>query len=479
MNPLPLSGLRVVVVGLAREGSAAARFLAEQGARVTVTDARPPGALRERRQGLDGLDITFRLGGHPASLLEPSRTDLLVVSPGVPLDSPFLAQAQANRLPLTTETRLFCQLCPAPVIGVSGSSGKTTTTTLVGKMLEAAGRTVHVGGNIGQPLISRLPAIAPGDWVVMELSSFQLEYFHARLNRDARIPPGLAPLFEGWSPAVGALLNITPNHLDRHKTMEAYIHAKTSLVQYMGTGQIAVLGRDDPVAAGLATATAAQVRWFSRREMVADGACLRGGQITLAEGGRFTPVCPAAALQLRGEHNRLNVLAACALAGAAGVPAEAMASVARTFTGVPHRLEVVARRGGVTYVNDSIATSPERLIAALKSFSEPILLLAGGKDKDLPWEEAARLIVRRVKHLLLFGQAEELIYRAVRRAAAETESEGLPVHRCGTLEAAVAQARQLAQPGDVVLLSPGGTSFDAYPDFAARGEHFRRLAIGE
>jgi UDP-N-acetylmuramoylalanine--D-glutamate ligase len=203
------------------------------------------------------------------------------------------------------------------------------------------------------------------------------------------------------------------------------------------------------------------------------GACLIDGQITLVEDGRAIPVCPVEAIKLRGEHNCYNVLAACAIAHAAGAAPEAMAEVVTTFSGVSHRLEVVARQSGVTYINDSIATSPERLIAALKAFSEPIILLAGGKDKDLPWDEAAQLILERVKYLVLFGHAQDLIMKVVTQERKSTDT--LQIHSCHTLEEAVVRAKNLAQPGDMVLLSPGCTSYDAYPDFAARGEHFREL----
>jgi len=472
-NAIPLAGTRVLVVGLAREGTAVARFLAENGATVTITDAKPAAALTPWLEQVQDLPVSLVLGHHPDNLLNPARTDFLVVSPGVPLTAPFLQKAQANGLPLTTESRLFCQLCPAPVVGISGSSGKTTTTTLVGNILARSGFATHVGGNIGKPLINALPTIGPADRVVMELSSFQLEYFHGHLNRGATIGPELQPLFQSWSPSIGALLNITPNHLDRHKTMAAYTQAKRSLVDYMGAGQTAVLGLDNDITRQIGRELAAEVRWFSRNERVQSGACLENGRIMLAQAGQSTPVCGVEAIKLRGEHNQYNVLAASAIASAAGAEVSAIEQVVTSFTGVAHRLEVVARENGVTFINDSIATSPERLIAGLKSFSEPVILLAGGKDKDLPWQDAARLILKQAKHVMLFGQAQELIFQSIQ--AQRRPSDTLAVYRCGTLAEAVSQAQALARPGDVVLLSPGGTSYDAYPDFAARGEHFKRL----
>lgn len=472
-----LAGLKVLLVGLAREGCAAARFLAEHGAQVAVTDTRPAAELTAQLKTLQDLEITFHLGGHPETLLDPAQTDLLVVSPGVPLTIPFLNQARARGLPLTTETRLFCHFCPAPIVGISGSSGKTTTTTLVGLMLKESGYNTHVGGNIGNPLITNLGDIQRQDWVVMELSSFQLEYFHPSPVSSSQVMTSIQPLLSGWSPAIGALLNITPNHLDRHGTMAAYIRAKQALVAYMGRNQTAILSFDNPTTRQLAAELRVTMRWFSLKNEVEEGACLIGDTITLIKDHQPKPVCPVTVLKLRGEHNIANILAACAIAEAAGATVEAIAAVATSFTGVSHRLELVTRQKGVAYYNDSIATSPERLMAALRSFDEPLILLAGGKDKNLPWDEAARLIGQRVKHLVLFGQAADLIDRALQQA--QSPNAQTQVHHAYTLERAVAKAKHLAQPGDVVLLSPGCASFDAYVDFAARGEHFRALVLNK
>ena len=469
------AGLKILVVGLAREGSAAARFLANHGAQVTITDAKPADQLTGQIAALQDLAVSFHLGTHPTDLLSADKTDLLVVSPGVPLTAPFLQLAQSRGLPLTTESRLFCQLCPAPIIGISGSSGKTTTTTLVGLMLEASGYTTHVGGNIGRPLINKLNTIQPQDRVVLELSSFQLEYFHSSSVAKETVSPAIRPLLCGWSPAIGAILNITPNHLDRHDTMEAYTQAKRSLISYMDRGQMAVLGFDNPITHELGHDLQADVRWFSQTQVVERGACLIREQLTLtnAEGARA--ICPVETIKLRGSHNVYNVLAACAIAEAAGAEVEAMATVAASFTGVRHRLELVAQQNGVTYYNDSIATSPERLIAAINAFAEPLILLAGGQDKGLPWDEAARLILAQTRHIILFGQAAALIETALQRQ--EYAGSRAQTHRRSTLSDAVALAKQLAQPNDAVILSPGCTSFDAYADFEARGDHFKRLVL--
>jgi UDP-N-acetylmuramoylalanine--D-glutamate ligase len=474
-----LRGRRLLVVGLAREGTALARYLAGQGARVAATDLKPLEAFGGELAPLVEAGVPLTLGDHPSSLLD--GCEVMFVSPGVPFDAPFLAEARAQGVPLSTESRLFCQLCPAPIAAVTGSSGKTTTITLVGEMLKADKRTTWVGGNIGQPLIERLDQIRPDDNVAVELSSFQLEYYHPSANDHVtNCDPLWLPLLAGWSPAVGAILNITPNHLDRHPSLQAYIHAKRALVAYRRPGDVAVLGLDDDATRAMGQELAGRVRWFSRASAVDDGASLSGvgraAALVLRSNGHEQVVCQVGDIRLRGDHNVSNVLAACAVADALGVAVEAMRHVITTFAGVEHRLELVAEVRGVRYYNDSIATSPERLIAALKSFDEPIVLLAGGRDKHLPWEEAAHLMLERARDVVLFGEAVELIARALEAAAGERGAAGRPMlHRCVTLADAVAVATQVAHPGDVVLLAPGCTSFDAFKDFAERGERFREL----
>jgi len=457
------AGRRVTIVGLAREGTALARFLARQGAVVTVTDRQSAEALAENVAALAEWPIRFVLGEHPLELLE---TDVVFVSPGVPLGIPFLVEARRRGVPLSSETRLFVELCPAPIVGITGSSGKTTTTTLVGEMLRASGQKTWVGGNIGRPLIEHLPEIAPTDWVVMELSSFQLEFFAPWAGEEGR----------GISPAIAAVLNISPNHLDRHPSMAAYVAAKKQILLHQRADDVAVLGFDNAEARALAGECRGEVLFFSQREVVAQGAFLRDEVVILRLGEDEQPVCAVSEIKLLGRHNVDNVLAACTLAGVAGADVEAMAAVATTFSGVEHRLELVRELNGVRWYNDSIATSPERMVAALRSFDAPIVLLAGGRDKHLPWGEAAALILRKVRHLVLFGEAVPIIDRAVAAERARAEAQGKPgITRVNTLEEAVAVAARVARAGDVVLLAPGCTSFDAFRDFAARGERFREL----
>ncbi len=455
----------VVILGLARQGKALARFFAERGARVTVSDRQDAAALQSTLTDLADLPIRYELGAHPLSLLDDC--ELFCLSGGVPADLPIVQEALRRGLPVSNDAQEFLRRCPAPVVGITGAAGKTTTTALVGKMLAAAGFTTWVGGNIGNPLINDLPAMRPDHRVVMELSSFQLEVMRVGV-------------------AVAGVLNITPNHLDRHKTMAAYIAAKRNLVAYQTAQDVAVLSYDEPNARALAADTAAQVRYFSGQIEPESGAFLRGDDLWLRGNAGEVQVCRRDDIRLRGFHNVLNVLAACALADAAGAPVAALREAIGAFTGVEHRLEEVRRWGGALWINDSIATAPERVMAELTAFDEPLILLTGGRDKNLEWEEFARRVVARVRVLITFGEAAPLIEGHVSRAweqgskgAGEQGSGGAEaleeIVAAGTLEEAVRAAAERVHPGDVVLLSPGGTSFDAFKDFAARGERFREL----
>jgi len=445
-----LTHKHIVVLGLARQGMALARFLVEQGASVIVSDVKTADQLAEVIKSLEGVPVKYAFGGHPIELLD--GCDLLCLSGGVPVDLPIVVEAQKRGIALSNDAQIFVERCTqrVPVIGITGSAGKTTTTALTGEILKASGFKTWVGGNIGNPLIADLDQMAAGDKVVMELSSFQLEVMTS-------------------SPHIAAVLNITPNHLDRHPTMEAYIAAKKRILDFQDFGDVTVLGYDDAVARHLAGDARGYVRFFSQQAQVGRGAFVREGSIVLKQDVEQT-VCAVRDLKLRGSHNVSNVLAACVLAGAAGADVEAMAQVATSFAGVPHRLQLVRELRGVGYYNDSIATAPERLIAALRSFDEPIVLLCGGRDKHLPWEEAARLIVERVSHLILFGEMADLVKAQISKL--KSPRSKLEVHEAGTLENAVKVAAQVVQPGDVVLLAPGGTSFDAFKDFAERGDKF-------
>ncbi|OQA21357.1 MAG: UDP-N-acetylmuramoylalanine--D-glutamate ligase [Chloroflexi bacterium ADurb.Bin360] len=446
----------VVILGFARQGKALARYFAEQGVSVVVSDRRSSEALAADMAELAALPIRYVLGGHPESLLDDCT--LLCLSGGVSADLPLVVEAQRRGIPVSNDADEFLKNSPAPVLGITGSAGKTTTTALVGAMLREAGFQTWVGGNIGNPLIGDVARMTPADRIVMELSSFQLELM-------------------SYSPHIAAVLNITPNHLDRHKTMEAYIAAKAHIVTHQNPDDVAVLGFDEPNARGLAAQTSAQVRYFSGAAEVETGAFLRGEALILRREGQELEVCRRREIRLRGFHNVVNTLAAVVLSDAAGAPVEAMRRAIMNFTGVEHRLEIVRRWRNVLWVNDSIATAPERVLAGLTAFDEPLVLLAGGRDKDLFWETFAAEVTRRVRVLVLFGEAMSLIDAHVSRALAETTGPRKleKIIHAATLEQAVSEAARWARPGEVVLLSPGGTSFDAFRDFAERGECFRAL----
>ena len=453
-----LNGKRLVILGMARQGTALARFAVGAGAHVTISDLRPAEALlgpdtNAWAAGLPADRLRFVLGEHPLSLLD--NCDLLAISGGVSIDAPLVVEAQRRGIPLTNDSIEFARRAPAPLVGITGSAGKTTTTALVGRMGQMSGRRTWVGGNIGRPLISDLAEMSAGDLIIMELSSFQLE------------------IWEDLSPAIAAVLNITPNHLDRHKSMDRYTAAKANILRHQGPEGVAVLSADDPGALGLREEARGRLRLFSRRGPVEDGAFVDGGHshnyiwLSGPEGQRA--LCAVGDIRLRGGHNVLNVLAAAALAEAVGVPDAAIVEGISTFAGVPHRLETVRELDGVKYINDSIATAPERALAALAADDEPIIPLAGGRDKNMVWDEWARQVAQRVKRVVLFGELAEPLAERLR---------GITTIRVETLAEAVYVAQAEAAAGDIVLLSPGGTSFDSYSDFAERGEHFR-LLVGE
>lgn len=443
-------------MGLGREGAALAKFLVQHGARVTVTDIKQEAALQDRIDELAGLPIKYLLGGHPEEVLD---TDVIFVSPGVSREIPILEKARQRGIPLSSETKLFFSLCQAPIIGITGSSGKTTTTSLVGEIMQAQGYRTFVGGNIGSPLTILVEEIEPSDKVVMELSSFQLDALDQ-------------------SPHIAAILNLSPNHLDRHPSMEDYVAAKTNIVRFQGKSDYAVLNADQRLVRELAKDCPGRVLFFSLEQELDQGAFLSQEIVTVRWGGQDLRVCDVSQIQLLGSHNLENVLAACALAVVGGAQVEAITSAVTSFQGVEHRLELVAEWDGVRYYDDSIATSPDRTIAALNSFAEPIILLAGGREKHLPLEKLASLIVSKVKSVILFGEAAPLLAQAVTSAQCEEPDREVSLYRSSDLAQAVRIAAQISEAGDIVLLSPVCTSFDMYQDFAERGEHFKALVRG-
>ena len=479
ISPLELGRLKVSIVGAAREGIALARYLAHCGAQVLLSDTKSLEALGENLREIEGLGITLSLGGNPTELLD---ADVLFLSPGVPPYASIVKEARAKGLPISSEPRIFAQLFGGSVVGITGSAGKTTTTSLVARMYAFGGKETWLGGNIGAPLTARLIDEPAPQIAAMELSSFQLEFFSPDYQGPdvdtSRSPASHAISLAGWSPSVAAITNITPNHLDRHPSMEDYIRAKANILAFQRPEDWAVLGADNDVTRALIPSAKGRVLSFSTTTEVAEGVWLEGGELMLRVDGRERALIPVSRIQQRGRHNLANVAAAACCAVAGGIDKEAIAEAAATFEGVPHRLEPVRAWRGTSFVNDSIATAPERVLAAMRSFSEPLILLAGGRDKHLPWEEWADLAVERVRVVVAFGEATPIIEAALAQAQRRHagEQRGKPeLVIVDTLERAVERAAQLARPGDVVLLSPGGTSFDAFADFEERGERFREL----
>ncbi len=447
------TGKRVLILGAARQGQALARWLARHGARVTLNDLRPLDDMRAVQASLSDVDAEWVLGGHPLELLD--RVDLICPSGGVPLTLPIVAEALKRGIPFSNDTQIFLEAAPCKTIGITGSAGKTTTTTLVGEMAKLAFSkgTVYIGGNIGDPLINYVDDMTPDDLAILEISSFQLDQM--TISTD-----------------VAAILNVTPNHLDRHGTMEAYTAAKARLFDFQTKNSAAILGRDDPGSWGLHGRVHGKLYGFSLSPLDEglDGSYLDDGLLALRDGFAYIPLLVREKIQLRGDHNVSNVLAAFAIGHAADFPLDAMLTAAEEFRGVPHRLEFVREWNGSRWYNDSIATAPERTMAAIRSFEESIVLLLGGRDKNLPWKELADLVHQRVEHVVLFGEAAPLIEAALGPTSGKTRTQV----RCAGLREAVDRAAQVAESGSVILLSPGGTSFDEFTDFAERGERFKK-----
>lgn len=441
-----LRGANVTVIGLGIEGIDLVRFAASEGARVTVSDRRTEDELREALDAIADCDARLSLG---ANRPEDARdADVVLVSQGVPSDNPAVAAATAAGIPMSTMLELFMQRCPAPVTGITGSAGKTTTTALVASMLRDEGLPHVMGGNIGIGLLSLLPEIEAETRVVVEMSHTQLERVQV-------------------SPHVACVTNVTPNHLDRYD-WNSYVALKRRIVEFQRDEDVAVLNLDNEVARGFAAATPARVVGTSMRgELADDGVTIEGDAIVTRSAGTSTVVLDRHELALRGDHNVENFLSAVAVASEMGVSLASARSTARSFTGVPHRLEPVATIEGVTYINDSIATAPERTLAGLRSFIEPVVLLLGGRDKQLPVEEMARESAARCRAVVTFGESGDMYARAVRAAGLTL------IEEVETVEEAVRAAHRLAQAGDVVLFSPAATSFDQYRNFEIRGAAFR------
>lgn len=452
------TGKKIVIMGAARQGQALARFFTKRGAQVVLTDTREKEQLSEELAVLENLPVSLDLGGHHPEILDGA--DLVCVSGGVPLTIPFIQEALIQRKPLSNDSQIFLEECPCMVAGITGSAGKSTTTALAGLMakttfeMKSNRQKAWVGGNIGNPLIDYLDQIGEDDLAIMELSSFQLE-----LMKN--------------SPQVAAVLNITPNHLDRHHSMDAYIDAKSHILWFQKADDIAILNRDDEISWDLVREIKGDLISFglNKPDSRANGTFVDQDSVWLQIGREKLKMFPVEWIQLRGKHNLYNVLAASAIAAATTLALPAIQSAVEEFRGIPHRLETVRELNGVTWINDSIATAPERTIAALESISEPIVLLLGGRDKDLPWDKLANIVRNKVERVIVFGEAAAIINEAIgpRKPGQYLKS----VVTTKDLAEALKTAQIQAQAGEVVLLSPGGTSYDAFKDFEERGQFFR------
>ena len=443
-----LAGRRVAVVGLARSGIAAARLLREAGADVVAIDRKPIHALTSEARALASLGVRLL-----DSRTDPLReAELVVVSPGVPVDGEQLAFARRRGVAIIGELELGWRASDAEAVAITGTNGKTTTTALTGALLARSGRPVLVAGNIGNPLTADAVSVPSEGWLVLEVSSFQLETIVT------------------FRPRLAAVLNVTPDHLDRHRTFATYAATKARIFENQRPGDGAVLNQDDAGARALAPDVRGDLVWFSRRQELPRGVFVHDGWIVARFDGPREPICPLDEIPLRGAHNVENVLAAAACACWLGVaPAEIRAGIA-AFRGVPHRIEFVRTVAGVAYYNDSKGTNVESTIRALESFSEPIVLIAGGKGKGQDFGPLARAARGRLQRAVLIGEDAP-------RLEAALSAENIAVTRCGSLAEALEIARRATTPGGVVLLSPACASFDMFDNFEHRGDVFKDLVV--
>ena len=448
---MDLKNKRVLVVGLGKSGLSAAMFLRAQGARVTVSDTRSAVALEKEIPALLEAGIMVESGGH--GLLTFRRQDLIVVSPGVPMDTPEVKQVVAFGLPVIGELELASRYLQGRVVAITGSNGKTTTTTLVGKIFADAGVPTLVGGNIGLPVIDLVANSTQETVSVLEVSSFQLE------------------TVEEFHPWIAVMLNITPDHLDRHGSFESYVAAKERIFGRQDTKDFLVLNGDDRVTQMCAAQAKSEVFWFSGTKTVRRGAFVRDGVIVWVEkeGGITEPVMPVAEIPLKGAHNVENVLAAVCTARLGKIPAESVRASVAGFRAVEHRLELVRKFNEVEYYNDSKATNVDAAMKALASFPGGIHLILGGKDKDSDYSTMADMLKKRVKVVYTVGSAAEKIERQLHGVVKMVSAQ--------TIETAVAKAAKAAAPGDVVLLSPACSSFDQFENYEHRGRVFRQSVM--
>jgi UDP-N-acetylmuramoylalanine--D-glutamate ligase len=447
---MDLNGKRVLVVGLGRSGVASALFLKSRGARVTVSDSKSQDQLTEEIPALLDQGIAVETGGHGERTFQ--NQDLIVVSPGVPADAEPISQARALGQLVIGEIELASEFLQGKIVAITGSNGKTTTTTLTGDILAACDLKTLVGGNIGTPAISLVDKAVPQTITVLEVSSFQLETIRS------------------FRPKIAVVLNVTPDHLDRHRTFEAYVNAKARIFENQQADDFAVLNADDPACVELGTRTQAEVLWFSRKQEVEQGAFVRKGEIVFRREGSDEAIMAVGEIPLKGAHNLENVLAAICCGALLSCDGAKIRTAVRDFKAVEHRLEYVATVRGVEYYNDSKATNVDATIKALESFPSGVHLILGGKDKGSDYTVLNDLLRQRVKRVYTIGAAAQKIESQIKDA--------VQVVSVATLEAAVKQAANSAQAGEVVLLAPACASFDQFENYEHRGRVFKELVRG-
>lgn len=446
-----LRGRTVAVIGIGVSNTPLLRLLLREGIAVTACDRSDRAKLGALAEELEAAGAVLRLGD---GYLQGLDQDVIFRTPGLRPDVPELEAARARGSVITSEMEAFFRVCPCPIIAVTGSDGKTTTTTIIAELLRAAGHTVHVGGNIGHPLLAEADTIRPTDWAVLELSSFQL-------------------MTMTHSPHIAVVTNLAPNHLDVHKSMEEYIWAKENIFRHQQPGDIAVFNLDNAITRELSAHAPGRALYFSRREEPENGVFLRGNAVISRRDGRERQIMTTEDIRLPGVHNVENYMAAIAAVDGL-VPDDVIRTFARAFNGVEHRIELVRTWHGVRFYNDSIASSPSRTIAGLRSFKEKVILIAGGYDKHIPFDVLGPEVVEHVKLLILCGTTADKIRAAVEQA---------PGYRPGhpeildvtPFQRAVETARDRAVPGDVVTLSPACAAFDQFKNFMERGKTFKSI----
>ena len=447
----PWTGKKVLIVGMARSGIAAAQLLCREGAAVTVNDMKPRESFGEKLDVLNDLPISFRLGEDGIDAL--AGQDLLVISPGVPIDAPVVKAAMERKIPVTGELEMASRLAKGSLVAVTGTNGKTTTVSLLGAMFEAAGKVAHVCGNIGYPLSAAAMESRYDHVIVAEVSSFQLE------------------TTETFHPLTAAVLNVTEDHLNRHGTMEVYTGLKRHIFDAQDESNFAVLNGDDPICRQMAEGLKGRVLFFSRLHEVDQGAFVRDGQIILRIGSEEKAVCGVDEIRIPGPHNLENALAAAAMAFTRGVPTPVIRQALRTFPGVEHRIEFTRELDGVRYINDSKGTNVDSTIKAVQSMKAPTVMILGGYDKHVSFDPLAEEIVKTplIEHCVLIGVTAPQIEAALRKAGYTA------IRHAASMQEAVETCRSLAKRGSNVLLSPACASFDMFQDYEQRGRVFKEI----